>query len=328
MSSCVTQNSKHTNDISLDVIKEQYEIMLSEVMEQFNLTIQRKQEDIEKLDHIRHSADQIRPFSDEIASIASNTRLISINALIEAARAGQHGKTFAVVASEVRQLADKSRMSAEEMEKSLNEIVAFIEHSIAELQNAIDVESSFIKSTMVLIQDVVMSVVDSFIAISEAIEKTIGDSSSFRNEVNHIVVNLQFEDICRQMAQHTVDILDVVRNDLNILVSGEDMKRAQESKEQQLDASMPARNNICLAVNALFTMEEERELARKSLGINSLDDSLSDKDISPEDNDDVTFFDDQEADSDMDSQTDKSVENDKDAKNNIEFDDDDDVTFF
>ncbi|MBF0379287.1 MAG: hypothetical protein HQK72_17665 [Desulfamplus sp.] len=220
MSSCIAGNEKIT-DTALTVIKERYQVMINEVMQQFDLTIQRKKEDIAKLDHIKESAYRIKPFADDISSIASTTKLLSLNAFIEAARAGQHGKAFGVVALEVRQLADKSRNSAEDMDKSLNEIVEFIDNSIKELKSAIDVESKFIQSTMILLQDVVMSVVESFISISEAVEKTIGDSSTFRDEVNDIVFNLQFEDICHQMSNNILNILNTIGCDIEAVIPEE-----------------------------------------------------------------------------------------------------------
>ncbi|MBF0303471.1 MAG: hypothetical protein HQK73_10540, partial [Desulfamplus sp.] len=269
MSSSVSHPEDDKNsDANLKEIQERYVIMLKEIMEQLDLTIQRKKEDIDKLDHIKESANRIRPFSDDIASIAYSTKLISMNASIEAARAGKAGRTFEVVATEVRRLADRSTKSAENMENSLNQIIEFIEQSIIELKEAIDVESRFINSTVILLQDVVMSVVESFISISEAIEKTLGDSSTFRDEVNAIVFNLQFEDICKQMSQHTVDILDTVKKDLESLKIGGDTE-SEKSKHTSI------KEKIFNSAKSLFTMEDERELAKESLGISNDKDKIS-----------------------------------------------------
>lgn len=304
MSSCVTQGGGGADERDLKVIQRRYGMMLQEIMDQLNLTIQRKSEDISKLDFIRDSADKIKPFSSEIASIAFATKMISLNASIEAARAGVHGRTFEVVAGEIRKLAERSTNSAEEMENSLNQIVLFIETAIAELKDAIDVEGRFINSTVVLLQDVVMSVVESFVSISEAIEKTLGDSSTFRDEVNSIVFNLQFEDICNQMSQHTVHILDTIRDDL------ESLKLRKDSEEKKGEKSgSSAGDRILDSAKNLFTMEEERELAREALGSSPLspdseksgDGKVLKKEMMPassvaadsnvDDDDDVTFFD-------------------------------------
>ncbi len=330
MSASVSRTEGQASDkADLKEIQKRYSLMLQEIMEQLDLTIQRKKEDIEKLDHIKESADKIKPFSAEIESIAYNTKIISMNASIEAARAGKAGRTFEVVAAEVRRLADRSTKSAEQMEKSLNAITDFIDNTTIELKEAIDVESRFINSTVILLQDVVMSVVESFISISEAIEKTLGDSSTFRDEVNAIVFNLQFEDICNQMSQHTVDILNTIRKELESLKIGKD-------SESEKSGHTSVKEKIFNSARSLFTMEDERELARKSLGIkdnNVLNISKAGekpkevKLIEKED-DDVTFFDEAASDKSGIDEDDDVTFFDEPASDKSGIDGDDDVTFF
>lgn len=66
--------------------------------------------------------DKISSFTGEILNIAAQTKLLALNASIEAARAGEAGKGFAVVADEIRQLADMSRETANNIQ-SINELV-------------------------------------------------------------------------------------------------------------------------------------------------------------------------------------------------------------
>ncbi len=77
------------------------------------------------------STTQILTF---IQNVADQTKLLGLNAAIEAARAGQVGRGFAVVAQEVRKLAEESSRSAREIEKTLNQFNASIEKVTAGIE--------------------------------------------------------------------------------------------------------------------------------------------------------------------------------------------------
>lgn len=68
------------------------------------------------------SVEKIPQLTEQILSISSQTNLLALNASIEAARAGEAGKGFAVVAEEIRQLADSSRNTANDIQ-TINEMV-------------------------------------------------------------------------------------------------------------------------------------------------------------------------------------------------------------
>jgi len=184
----------------------------NETKEGMNKIVQASQETAQIIASLTNKTDQIGEITKVIDDIANQTNLLALNAAIEAARAGEQGRGFAVVADEVRKLAERTTKATKEIAETIKSIQLEVKEADKSMANA----KSSVYEGMKLTEEIDMTLQEiykSAKSVSDLIDNIVASSQEQSISADEISKNIEnIASVTEQSTSSTGQIASAANN--------------------------------------------------------------------------------------------------------------------
>jgi len=181
--------------------------------------IETAQKDQQRIAHIVGEARSLGKLVDLIKSISSQTNLLALNAAIEAARAGEAGRGFAVVADEVRKLSAATDQAVSQINQGIQQVASSIESEFQDKLKSENVEAE--RSALQSFATQLADLGNSYHEVTQHERQVLGEIRSSSEKLASMFMNalasVQFQDVTRQQIEQVIGALDRLEKHTQLL---------------------------------------------------------------------------------------------------------------
>ncbi|MEE3634515.1 methyl-accepting chemotaxis protein [Pseudomonas sp. AL 58] len=200
------------------------ERVVAEAIEKIERLAQEVGHSADAVGHLKEQSDKIGGVLDVIKAVAQQTNLLALNAAIEAARAGEAGRGFAVVADEVRHLALRTQQSTEEIESLVAGVQSSTQAVAVSMDSSRQMSESSVESTRraVTALENITRTVSTIQLMNQQIATASEQQSAVAEEINRSVINVrdisdQTASACEETASSSIELARL-GHELEVLV--------------------------------------------------------------------------------------------------------------
>ncbi|MCI8213020.1 chemotaxis protein [Pseudomonas sp. S25] len=191
----VARNAEEASEAAINASRQakQGDDVVTQAMQQIGRLAEEVSQSTVAMNDLQTESDKIGSVLDVIKSVAQQTNLLALNAAIEAARAGEAGRGFAVVADEVRSLAQRTQTSTEEIEGLITGLHSGTQRVATILENSRTLTDSSVELTQQAATSLVSITrsVSSIESMNQQIAAAAEQQSAVADEINRSVLNVR-----------------------------------------------------------------------------------------------------------------------------------------
>ncbi|KAB2839829.1 MAG: chemotaxis protein, partial [Burkholderiales bacterium] len=172
---------------------------LAALVKSLHIVLEAKVKMLREIRSLAGFTDELKRMATDVASIAGQTNLLALNAAIEAARAGEHGRGFAVVADEVRKLSTQSGETGKNISTKVERVAVAIRTTLDTADRVSASDDAVVAEAGAVIERVIARFNASTGALADTARHLEQESEGVREQVSEVIVNLQFQDRVSQI---------------------------------------------------------------------------------------------------------------------------------